>query len=111
MGENVEQNALPLLPDPVHPAGRLQITRDRTVNTKIECDGAFDRFDNFAKRNGRGGTAELIAAAGAAARAYQPPAHQIADDLLEIVFGDVLDAGNFNPASDALGMIGEMDHR
>src|SRR5579875_776355 len=108
--EDIEQRPLALLPNPEHPAGRLQAALLGALDAEIESDRTLDRFDNVAEGDRFGRTGELIAAAGTAPRPDQPAAHQVADDLFEIILRDMFGAGDFGTASDALGIVGQMDH-
>src|SRR5581483_475799 len=109
--EDFEQHALPFLPYPEHPAGRLQGARTRAVNAYVERDRTLDRLDHVLEGDSSGGAGELIAAAGTAARAHQPAMHQVANHLLKVVLGNLLAARDLGAARDALGMVGEVDHR
>src|ERR1700722_10528827 len=106
--ENIEQHPLTLFPYAEHPAGRLHVALAQSVNAYVERDGPFDRFDNVAERNGFGRAGQLIAAARSAARIDEATAHQIADDLFEIILGDAFLLGDLIAAR--AGMIGEMNH-
>src|SRR5581483_4649593 len=109
--EDLEQHALPLLPHPVHPACRLQGARTGAVGADVEGDGAFDGLDDVAESDVVGGTCELVAAPGSAPGLHESPAHQVADNLFEVVLGDVLMAGYFGSARDAAGTVGHVYHR
>ena len=103
MREDIEQTALSLFPYPEHSAGRLHIALVQPVNANIQGDWPFDRFDHVAKRNGLGGTRKLIATARSAPRLHQASAHQIADNLLQVIFGDALLARRSRCLSRPLG--------
>src|SRR5262249_18048302 len=106
-----QQDALPLLPYPVHPAAGLERAGTGTIGADVERDRTFDRFDNVAEGDLLGRAGQLIAAPGSPPRLNQSAPHQVANHFFQVVLRNLLVPGDFGSARDTRRAVRHVDHR